>query len=161
MERIIDDIKQPSWWFTVVIIGLAINILAAYLKPAIDKIFGKISARRREKNLENRKRKEELISLLLQNPLKILEYKLDLVYFSILLVFRLVLALAFLSLMLYIVAEPYPYSQFEIILSVIFFLALVYQFRETYLTLLDIFDRQSILDEVRKRDKIEIMRMEK
>jgi len=161
MERILDDIKQPSWWFTVVIIGLGINILAAYLKPAIDKIFGKISARRRGKNLESREKKEDLISLLLQNRFKILEYKLDLVYFSILLVFRLVLSLAFLSLMLYIIAEPHPYSLFEIILSVLFFLSLIYQFRETYLTLLDIFDRQSILDEVRKREKIEIMRMEK
>jgi len=154
MERIIDDLKQPSWWFTVILIGLGINILAAYLKPVIDKVLAKISVHHKRKNLEKQQKRKELISLLLQDRFKILEYRLTLVYFSILLVFYFLLALAFLSLMLYVIDEPQPYSLFEITLSVLFFLAFIYEFRVTHLTLIHIFEQQSILDEVSKEEKL-------
>jgi hypothetical protein len=45
MENIFNDITSPSWWIGVVIVGIIINIISAYLKPNLDKILSNTSSR--------------------------------------------------------------------------------------------------------------------
>jgi hypothetical protein len=38
MDALIKNISDPAWWMAVVVGGILINLVAAYMKPAIDKI---------------------------------------------------------------------------------------------------------------------------
>jgi hypothetical protein len=42
---ILEDLTSPRWLFSVVLIGVAVNIVSAYLKPAMDRRFGEWSSR--------------------------------------------------------------------------------------------------------------------
>ncbi len=80
MNDILSELSKPSWWMTVVIAGLIINLASAYLKRPIDKgmsIFSKTwreslqqAMIKREKDLENLQDNQALISA-----------KLDMIYF--------------------------------------------------------------------------------
>ena len=57
MKELLADSTSPVFWVGVVIVGIVINILSAYLKPAIDKVFGGVSdrwAKRSEKLRQER-----------------------------------------------------------------------------------------------------------
>lgn len=58
MNNMIDSISSLEWWVSVVIVGLAINLLASYLKPHIDHVLSRYSSRQRSNN-EKRKAAEE------------------------------------------------------------------------------------------------------
>lgn len=45
MSGLSSDLLSPSWWFTVIVAGLLVNILAAYLKPRLDRVFARFSQR--------------------------------------------------------------------------------------------------------------------
>ena len=40
MEKIIDSIESPFWWFSVVFVGIIITLVSSYLKLAIDRLIG-------------------------------------------------------------------------------------------------------------------------
>jgi hypothetical protein len=65
-SKLVADITSWHWWVTVVLVGLAINLASAYLKPRTDRLFDKLSAGRREKDesrrLELHRKAEELAS---------------------------------------------------------------------------------------------------
>ena len=50
MHQLLDDLAKPSWWVTVLLAGLLVNLLAAYVKPYLDNLLGRWSNRRREAN---------------------------------------------------------------------------------------------------------------
>lgn len=50
LKKLLTDLASWHWWFTVVFVGLAINLASAYLKPTVDELLGNLSARRRAKN---------------------------------------------------------------------------------------------------------------
>ena len=58
MNNMIDTVTSLEWWVSVVIVGLAINLLASYLKPHIDRVLSRYSSKRRILN-EKRKAAEE------------------------------------------------------------------------------------------------------
>ena len=41
--KLISDFASPYWWVTVVVVGLLINLVSAYLKNPIDQFFSKSS----------------------------------------------------------------------------------------------------------------------
>jgi hypothetical protein len=43
MNEILKLATSPVWWISVVIVGILINLLSAYLKPPLDDRFGRIS----------------------------------------------------------------------------------------------------------------------
>jgi uncharacterized protein YggT (Ycf19 family) len=45
MHGIAKNISDPSWWMTVVVFGILINLVAAYIKPVIDRAVAKLYPR--------------------------------------------------------------------------------------------------------------------
>ena len=64
METIISELSKPIWWVTVVIAGILINLISAYSKPVIDKLFSAISSNIRKRNQEIEKEKLRYIERL-------------------------------------------------------------------------------------------------
>ncbi|TKB07446.1 hypothetical protein [Desulforhopalus sp. IMCC35007] len=50
METVLSELSNPIWWVTVVIAGIIINLIAAYFKPVIDKLFSLFSSKIRKRN---------------------------------------------------------------------------------------------------------------
>lgn len=61
MKELIDNISSWTWWFSVVFVGLLINLSSAYLKPRIDTFLAKYSAGRRNKQEKERLADEEVV----------------------------------------------------------------------------------------------------
>jgi hypothetical protein len=55
MSKIIAEISNPVWWFSVVIAGISINILSSYLRGALDGFFSKSSSWWRNRSLARKK----------------------------------------------------------------------------------------------------------
>jgi hypothetical protein len=50
MDKITNELTSPSWWFSVVIAGLLINMISAYLKEAFDSWAAGLSVWARSKS---------------------------------------------------------------------------------------------------------------
>jgi hypothetical protein len=44
MKEIVGALSSPFWWFTVVVVGIVINLSASYLKLPLDSLLGKMSS---------------------------------------------------------------------------------------------------------------------
>lgn len=44
MEAFVENLKDASWWASVVIVGLLISVFAAYIKSGIDSVLGRFSS---------------------------------------------------------------------------------------------------------------------
>ena len=44
MNEILTELSKPVWWVSVVVAGIAINLLSAYLKHPLDKVLGGLSS---------------------------------------------------------------------------------------------------------------------
>jgi hypothetical protein len=49
MDRIIDNLKDPSWWFTAVLIAIVASLLAAYIKELAGIFLSHVSSRFRRR----------------------------------------------------------------------------------------------------------------
>jgi hypothetical protein len=63
-EEFMDNLISPTWLFSVIVVGVVINLLSSYLKPKIDDLLSKISEKAREKNEKRRKEWEARVELL-------------------------------------------------------------------------------------------------
>src|SRR4030095_11385827 len=66
------DFMQPdflslSWWGSVVVVGLLINLASAYLKPLIDRTMGRYSEKWRIRAGKKREAKEKEIKRLIED----------------------------------------------------------------------------------------------
>ena len=64
MEPILKIIKDPTWWFTAVLIGMLVSLFASYLRDFISWLASKTSSAlrvRRENRLEQEKLRIELL----------------------------------------------------------------------------------------------------
>jgi len=52
----------------VVVTGIAMNLLSAYLKPSLDKFLGRFSSWARDRNEVRRQKREQVIRLLKEKP---------------------------------------------------------------------------------------------
>ena len=50
-----------EWWFTVVVLSVVLNLVAAYLKPRLDRAGGRFSARWAQRNVAKRHEREQRI----------------------------------------------------------------------------------------------------
>jgi hypothetical protein len=44
MNEILELLTAPTWWISVVVVGIAINLISAYLKPTLDSRLSGISS---------------------------------------------------------------------------------------------------------------------
>jgi hypothetical protein len=44
MPEIIDNLQSPSWWFSVVIVGILVSIIAAYFQRSLEGQLSKLSS---------------------------------------------------------------------------------------------------------------------
>jgi hypothetical protein len=59
MSKVLENVISVEWWFTVVVVGLAINVLSAYAKPITDRLLSAMSSRLRDRiNAANARRTE-------------------------------------------------------------------------------------------------------
>lgn len=70
MNQIVESLKSPEWWISVVVVGIAINLASAYLKPRLDTFLGRLSRTVQERNEKSRKRRQDLLDLLRADPQK-------------------------------------------------------------------------------------------
>ena len=59
MDEFANSVSSLSWWLGVVVVGIVLNVVAAYLKPRLDKLFSTMSSswrNRSEKRFSERKR---------------------------------------------------------------------------------------------------------
>jgi hypothetical protein len=68
MQEPIKQMLSLNWWIGVVVVGILINLAAAYLKPRIDSTLGSVSDRYRKKNEQRAKARAEQIEVLRSNP---------------------------------------------------------------------------------------------
>ena len=64
MTSLLDSVTSLSWWIGVVLVGLAINIAAAYLKPRLDGVMGSVSTRWAKANSKRQLERNERLNLL-------------------------------------------------------------------------------------------------
>jgi hypothetical protein len=64
MDKIWNELANPTWWFSVVVAGLAINILAAYAKSPIDAVLSRSTKRWATRTESLRAAREERIERL-------------------------------------------------------------------------------------------------
>ena len=145
MKDFIDSISQPSWWATVVIAGLLVNLLAAYTKPFIDKRFSYLSTKWHERTEKARLKRESLIIELLANNEKMLSIKLDLIYSALVIGIYLLVTILFSQFILQMPEIP---ALIRIIINLIVFLflmvlGLTHLWRAVYI--------EAILDEIKKK----------
>lgn len=57
MDRFLQDMTTTYWWLSVFVIGIAINLFAAYLKTPLDNFYSRVSL---SKRLASEKRNAEL-----------------------------------------------------------------------------------------------------
>jgi hypothetical protein len=83
MDEFLQDVSSLRWWISVVVAGLVVNFVAAYSKPLMDRLVSRISTTRRLATEEKRRQFEERIETLLSNPERILDVKLDVLYYNL------------------------------------------------------------------------------
>jgi hypothetical protein len=60
MEEFVKNISSTSWWISVVLVGITINIFSSYLKPLLDSKIAKFSL---SKKMANEKKEQEWMCL--------------------------------------------------------------------------------------------------
>ena len=77
MSGIFHDLKSVDFWFAVVFAGLVIHVVGTYLHAWIDRARGTLSERRRRLSEAQRQRVDAQAALLLREPARIVEMKVD------------------------------------------------------------------------------------
>jgi hypothetical protein len=68
MEPFFDQLTSPGWWISVVVVGILINLAAAYLKPVVDSVLGRLSKQRAARLAEQRDNQALWVKYLFRNP---------------------------------------------------------------------------------------------
>ena len=85
MDGILVELSQPSWWISVVVAGILVNIFSDYIKIFFEKIYSKYS----QKTSEKRKLNKEILNKeidCLNDPNILLNAKTDLIYLATLMI---------------------------------------------------------------------------
>jgi hypothetical protein len=62
------NLVSLEWWLGVVLVGLVLNIVSAYLKPIVDRALSKISRSWRDRSVAQRGKRAKVIAQLRANP---------------------------------------------------------------------------------------------
>lgn len=67
MDKIAEQLKDPSWWFTAFFVGIVASIIAAFLKDWASSIIANFSSTYRKKRAERIVKEQKLIARLAGN----------------------------------------------------------------------------------------------
>jgi len=67
MESFINQISTPSWWISVVAVGIVINLVSTYLKPTVDGGLSNISSWWRKRSEAEKDKKQKYLEKLRGN----------------------------------------------------------------------------------------------
>jgi hypothetical protein len=59
LEEIINTVSEPVWWFSVVVMGIVINLSSAYIKEPFDRVMSNVSSWWKSKSDKAALKKEE------------------------------------------------------------------------------------------------------
>ena len=93
MNEIARDLSSPTWWFTVVVAGFLVNVVAAYAKAPIDRLADQYARRRHESSAARRQRVDSTVDYLLANPTELVDLKLESITRILTAIFAVVLAI--------------------------------------------------------------------
>ena len=68
MDDFIKNFQSPAWWIGVVVVGIALNLLSAYLKTPLDRGLTLLSGRYARRSKKVRDDQDALIELLKVHP---------------------------------------------------------------------------------------------
>ena len=74
MEKFIEDITSAYWWVAVVVVGVVINILSAYIRNGLETRLAKVSSFWAARKESREQRRSELIELLSTDKTALLLY---------------------------------------------------------------------------------------
>lgn len=72
MNGVINNIKDPSWWFTAVIVAIIASLFAAYIKDLIGRGIASLSGKYRKRKEEQQEREKKLVADIADDPTKLL-----------------------------------------------------------------------------------------
>jgi hypothetical protein len=61
-------LKQPAWWFTAVVVAVAVNLLTAYMKPAADAVGSRLWKSWANASSRRKELREERLALYRNDP---------------------------------------------------------------------------------------------
>ena len=64
MNELLSSFTSTSWWLGVVFVGVTINVISAYLKGPIDRLFSSLSIAWQERTEKSRQERESTIAAL-------------------------------------------------------------------------------------------------
>ena len=62
MDEFAKSLTSLSWWLGVVLVGILLNVLSAYLNPAVDNLFSKVSSWWKNRSEEARAARTRLVA---------------------------------------------------------------------------------------------------
>lgn len=68
LAKFFNDITSWYWWISVVVVGLGINLASAYIKPAVDRWYVRLSERKRLSSEAERAAFNAKVELLVASP---------------------------------------------------------------------------------------------
>ena len=77
MEKKESFLLSPEWWISVVVAGILINLIAAYMKPMIDKWVAQRSNSKKIEVEQKEKESQEIISQMVSIPTTAIELRVD------------------------------------------------------------------------------------
>jgi hypothetical protein len=80
MESFAENLSSPSWWISVILVGIVISYLGNLITRMMDKFFSTISSNWRNRSEKVRTEREAQIQILVQNPSELRDLKFSLLY---------------------------------------------------------------------------------
>ena len=68
MEKLSDVLTSPVWWVTVVVAGIAINVISAYLKTSLDQRLSGLSSWWRNRSIKRKAAFDAFVRRLADDP---------------------------------------------------------------------------------------------
>lgn len=68
MDAILNSVLTIEWWLGVVAVGIALNLVSAYLKPWLDRRVSSVSKRWGERSRQRREQRAQLVMYLRDHP---------------------------------------------------------------------------------------------
>ena len=134
MQKILEDLMSPAWWFGVVIASFVVNLLASYAKPLTDKMVSNFSKTRKRLLEDQEKETVRVIERMLRTPDGIVLAKLE--ELSCLVLCAVITGLGIGAIMLLPRLEKlFPTSLTVILLTIMFFLIVAIAFLQRALRL--------------------------
>ena len=68
MNKIVELLHDPVWWFSGVILALVLNVTSSFVRDWIDRVFSAHAAKRRAVRLENSERLRGIVAEIRSSP---------------------------------------------------------------------------------------------